>query len=164
MFLTSRKQKTPTKTKEIHSKKNTKETQAPRKRRVAPLPHCGPRIAGFPDHARSEAIAASGDTLGQGTPPEYRCHVSTWGLDGSDGWFFSLTYSSDFYHVRDRKGTTKKLRDKDYAELRVNFLVRFASKPFVFWVMPLFRKLFGAVRTMFWLSGSFLAPDSSLNV
>ena len=82
------------------------------------------------------------------------------------GGSFSVTYSSDFHHIRDREGTTKKWRDKDYAELRVNFLVRFASKPFVFWVMPstCSETFFGAVRAMFWLSGSFLAPDSSLNV
>ena len=47
---------------------------------------------------------------------------------------------------------------------RVNFLVRFASKPLFYWVMTinpleLFRKFFGAVRAIFWLWGSFWAPD-----
>ena len=46
---------------------------------------------------------------------------------------------------------------------RVNFLVRFASKPLFYWIMSnnpleLFRKFFGAVRANFWLCGSFLAP------
>ena len=46
----------------------------------------------------------------------------------------------------------------------VNVLVRFASKPLFWWVMtgsPLefFRKFFGAVRALFWLWGSFLAPE-----
>ena len=52
--------------------------------------------------------------------------------------------------------------------VRVNFLVRFASKPLFYWIMTsnpleLFRKFFGAVRETFWLGGSFLAPDSSLS-
>ena len=44
---------------------------------------------------------------------------------------------------------------------RVNFLVRFASKPPFLWVsaLELFRKFLGAVRAIFWLWGSFLAPD-----
>ena len=51
--------------------------------------------------------------------------------------------------------------------VRVNFLVQFASKPLFYWVMTgnplkLFRKFFGAVRAIFWLCGSFLAPDRSL--
>ena len=48
--------------------------------------------------------------------------------------------------------------------VRVNFLVRFASKPLFYWVMAdnpleMFRKFFGAVRAIFWFCGSFLAPD-----
>ena len=44
--------------------------------------------------------------------------------------------------------------------VRVNFLGRIASKPLFYWVMTgnpleLFRKLFGAVRAMFWLCESF---------
>ena len=89
------------------------------------------------------------------------------GLDGSDGWFFSLTYSSDFHHIRDREGTTKKLRAKEYAELSGEFSGAICLKTLVFFLgntLDVFRKFFGAVRAMFWLSGSFLAPDSSLNV
>ena len=52
--------------------------------------------------------------------------------------------------------------------VRVNFLVRFASKPSFCWVMTgnpleLFRKFFGAVRAIFWLCGSFLARDCKQN-
>ena len=48
--------------------------------------------------------------------------------------------------------------------VRVNFLVRFASKPLFYWILigtplGLFRKFFGAVRANFWLCGSFLAPE-----
>ena len=48
--------------------------------------------------------------------------------------------------------------------VRVNFLVRFASKPLFYWKLTgdpleLFRKFFGTVRANFWLCGSFLAPD-----
>ena len=48
--------------------------------------------------------------------------------------------------------------------VRVNFLVRFASKPLFYWILTgnpleLFRKFFGALRANFWLCGSFLAPD-----
>ena len=49
--------------------------------------------------------------------------------------------------------------------VRVNFLVRFASKPLFYWVMTgnpleLFRKFFGAVHVIFRFCGSFLAPDA----
>ena len=49
---------------------------------------------------------------------------------------------------------------KILANVRVNFLVRFASKPLFYWVMTgnpleLFRKFFGAVRAIFWLCESF---------
>ena len=48
--------------------------------------------------------------------------------------------------------------------VRVNFLVQFASKPVFYWVMTgnpleLFRNFFGAVRAIFWLCGSFLSPE-----
>ena len=48
--------------------------------------------------------------------------------------------------------------------VRVNFLARFASKPLCYWEMTgnpleMFRKFFGAVRAIFWLCGSFLAPE-----
>ena len=48
--------------------------------------------------------------------------------------------------------------------VRVNFLVRFASKPLFDWVMTgnpleLFRHFFGAVRAIFGLCESLLAPD-----
>ena len=49
--------------------------------------------------------------------------------------------------------------------VRMNFLVRFASKPLFYWVMTgkpleLFRKFFGAVRAIFWRCGSFLGPEN----
>ena len=63
----------------------------------------------------------------------------------------------------DRKGTTKNVT-KILPNVRMNFLVQFASKPLCYWVMTgnsleLFRKFFGAVRAIFWLCESFLAPD-----
>ena len=63
--------------------------------------------------------------------------------------------------IGDRKGTTKKLCDKDILpNVRVNFLVQFASKSSFYWVMAhnlleLFRKVFGDIRATFWLCGSF---------
>ena len=67
------------------------------------------------------------------------------------------------------KGATKKLRDKDFAERsgELSGLVRFASKPLFKWVMTgnpleLFRKFFGALRAIFWLRESLLAPDQLL--
>ena len=61
--------------------------------------------------------------------------------------------------VPQRKCVTKILPN-----VRVNFLARFASNPLFYWVMTgnpleLFRKFFGAVRTIFWFCGSFLVPD-----
>ena len=39
--------------------------------------------------------------------------------------------------IRDREGTPKNLCDKDFAKLSgVNFLVRFASQPLLYWVVP----------------------------
>ena len=64
---------------------------------------------------------------------------------------------------------TEKVPQRTFAtkispNFRVNFLVRFASKPLFYWVMTgkpleLFRKFFGAVRAIFWLWGSFWGPD-----
>ena len=55
------------------------------------------------------------------------------------------------------------LQQRCLPNFRVNFLVRFASKPLFYWVagdpLELLRKLFGAVRAIFWLWASFLAPD-----
>ena len=66
--------------------------------------------------------------------------------------------------IGDRKGTTKKGVTKILPNVRVNFLVRFASKPLFYWItagnpLEMFRQFFGAVRANFWLSGSFLAPE-----
>ena len=65
---------------------------------------------------------------------------------------------------------TEKVPQRNYVtkilpNVRVNFLVRFAPKPLFCWVtthnpLELFRKFFGAVRAIFWLCGSLLAPDS----
>ena len=41
------------------------------------------------------------------------------------------------FEIEDRKGTTKKLCDKDLPNVRVNFLVRFASTPLFYWEMTL---------------------------
>ena len=52
---------------------------------------------------------------------------------------------------------------KTLPNVRVNFLVRFASKPLFYWVMTgnpleLFRKFFGAVRALFGFVGPFWPP------
>ena len=57
-----------------------------------------------------------------------------------------------------RNCVTKILRN-----VRVNFLVRFASKPLFYWLRPsnpleLFSKFFGAVCAMLWLCDSLLTP------
>ena len=58
------------------------------------------------------------------------------------------------------KGTPKNLCDKDFAELSGEFS---AQNPLVSLgsALEFFRRLFGAVRVIFWLWGSFLAPDIS---
>ena len=84
--------------------------------------------------------------------------LSTWGaaMTWNQRWErYALT------QVGDRKGTTKKLCDKDFAERSAELSGAIASKPFFYWVMThnpleLFRKFFGAVRAIFWLCGSFL--------
>ena len=63
----------------------------------------------------------------------------------------------------DREGTANCVT-KILPNVRVNFLVRFASKPWFYWVttsnpLELFRKFFGAVRAIFLICESFLAPD-----
>ena len=69
------------------------------------------------------------------------------------------------YYIGDRKGTTKKLCDKDFAErsgelsgaicLKTLVLMGMTGNP-----LELFRKFFGAVRAIFWLCESFLVPDN----
>ena len=63
----------------------------------------------------------------------------------------------------EEKALQRTFATKISPNFRVNFLVRFASKPMFCWVMTgsplkLFRKFFGAVRTIFWLWGSSWAP------
>ena len=63
-----------------------------------------------------------------------------------------------------RKVPQRNCVTKILPNVQVNFLVRFASKPLFCWVMTgnpleLFRKFFGAVRAIFWLCGSVLAPE-----
>ena len=63
------------------------------------------------------------------------------------------------------KGTTKKLCDKDFAERSGELSGAICLKTLVLLgiitgsPLELFRKFFGAVRAIFWLCGSFLAPD-----
>ena len=70
-------------------------------------------------------------------------------------------------HFGDRKGVPQRtFATKISPNFRVNFLVRFASKPLFYWVLTgnpleLFRKFFGTVRAIFWLCESFSAPDHS---
>ena len=80
-----------------------------------------------------------------------------WEINSND--FQDGNWESMEMKVPQRNCVTKILPN-----VRVNFLVRFASKPLFYWVMTgnpleLFRKFFGAVRAIFWLCGSFLAPD-----
>ena len=62
-------------------------------------------------------------------------------------------------------GTEKKQCDKNILpNVPVNFLVRFASKPLFHCVMTdnlleLFRKMFGAVRAIFWFCEFVLVPE-----
>ena len=61
--------------------------------------------------------------------------------------------------VPQRNSVTKILPN-----VRVNFLVRFASNPLFYWMnagnpFELFRNVFGVVRANFWFCGSFLAPQ-----
>ena len=63
--------------------------------------------------------------------------------------------------VRDRKGTPKNFRDKDFAELSGKLSGEICLKTLVLLdsALELFRKFFGTVRVIFWLWGSFLALD-----
>ena len=63
------------------------------------------------------------------------------------------------------RGGEFNLCDKDFAERsgELSGAICLFSKPLLYWVMTgtpleLFRKFFGAVRAIFWLCGSFLAP------
>ena len=58
-------------------------------------------------------------------------------------------------------GTPKNLCDKDFAELSGELSGAICLKTLVLMgsVLELFRKFLGAVRSIFWLSGSFLALD-----
>ena len=69
-----------------------------------------------------------------------------------------------------RYSGTEKVPQRTFAtnispNFRVNFLVRFASKPFVLLgsALKLFRRFFGTVRAIFWVWGSFLAPEVFLS-
>ena len=67
--------------------------------------------------------------------------------------------------IGDRKRTTKKLCDKHFAErpgelsgaIRLKALILLGNDPCN--PLGLFRKFFGALRAIFWLCGSFWAPD-----
>ena len=62
----------------------------------------------------------------------------------------------DLSKIRNRKGTPQRTcATKILPNFRVNFLVRFASKPLLYWAMTgkpveLFRKFFGTVRAILW--------------
>ena len=63
-------------------------------------------------------------------------------------------------YIRDRKGTPKNLCDKDFAELSGELSGTICLKTLVLLgsALELFRNLFGAVRAIFWLWGSFFWP------
>ena len=63
-------------------------------------------------------------------------------------------------YLRTEKVPQRNCVTKILPNVRVNFLVGFASNPLFYWVMTgnpleLFRKFFGAVCAFFWLCGSF---------
>ena len=59
-------------------------------------------------------------------------------------------------YIGGRKGTTKKLCDKDFAELSGVICLR--TLVLLGDALELFRKCFGAVRAIFWLWGSSFGP------
>ena len=65
------------------------------------------------------------------------------------------------FSLRDREGTPKNFYDKDFAKLSGKLSGAICLKTFVLLgsALELFGKFFGAVRAIFWLWGSFLAPD-----
>ena len=68
--------------------------------------------------------------------------------------------------IRDRKGTPKKFCDKDFPELSGELSGEICLKTLVLLgsALDLFRKFFGTVRAIFWVWGSFLAPDLILGM
>ena len=66
-------------------------------------------------------------------------------------------------YLGDRKGTTKKLCDKDFAEFSGELFGAICLKTLALLpvgnALDLLRIFFGAVRVMLWLCESFLAPD-----
>ena len=65
---------------------------------------------------------------------------------------------------RDRKGTPKNFCDKDFAELSGELSGAICLKTLVLmgndqWPPRIVQKFFGAVRAIFWLWGSFWAPE-----
>ena len=74
-----------------------------------------------------------------------------------------LTLISETNSIGTEKVPQRNFVTKILPNIGVNFLVRSASKPLFYWIMTsnpleMFRKHFGAVRAIFWLYGSFLAP------
>ena len=59
-------------------------------------------------------------------------------------------------NFRDREGTPKNLREKDFAELSGELSGAICLKTLVLWgsALELFRQFFGAIRAIFWLWGS----------
>ena len=68
-----------------------------------------------------------------------------------------VTILADFFaKFEDRKGTTKKLCDKDFTERSGELSGAICLKTLVLLCNELFRKFFGAVRVIFWLCGVIL--------
>ena len=63
--------------------------------------------------------------------------------------------------IRDKTGTPKNFCEKDFAKLSGELSGAICLKTLVLLgsALELFRKFFGAVRAIFWLWGSFLAPE-----
>ena len=64
------------------------------------------------------------------------------------------------HQFRDSKTYPNNFCDKDLPNFQVNFLLRFASKPLLYWaVLSNCSEFFGDVRAILWLWGPFLTLD-----
>ena len=111
---------------------------------VSAMPTFGHRFLSFLARESSEA--------------ELTCHPSN-----RQGWFLPLSHVQALPQFGDRKGTAKKLCDKDFAERSGELSGAICLKTLVLLIttlimtsnpLELFRNFFGAVRANFWLCGS----------
>ena len=86
---------------------------------------------------------------------------TSWLVHPRRNYYINLHAPSSGLFFRDRKGTPKNFCDKDFAELSRELSGAISLKTLFLLgsALELFSKCFGAVRAIFWLWGSFLAPD-----